>query len=398
MTHSVHISFIATLALSSSLYANANIGQMFQDATIKGEVRSLYSAYNNKNTQDIYATAIGTSLQYELAKYKGFNASLAFRTTHDIKVLSANKEHYNNELSGEKKTYTEVTQAYLNYENKNFNLRIGAQIIDTPLADSDDIRMVPNTFKGYIAQYSLENLSFIAGHLDSWQGSDAGLNSGWKKAGKDGVNFGGINYENNLVDTNLWFYNISNDDSKEIANNAIYFDITGHLTIQENTTLNISLQYLKEKELDNSAVEANIYGAMTELTYKNFTFTAAYNKALKQNSKHSFSGYGGGTLFTNMDSMILDEITQDREANAKVISLSYALNNINFIYAYGDFSAKADSQGLKAHIVEQDIVIEYTPNDLLTLSLSYIIDTNKQDSKSEDFNSKNIRAFASFNF
>ena len=389
MRKKVAISLLATVALASSLYADAKVG---------GNIRTIHSAYKNDNTQNNYATAVGVELYYELAKYKGFNTAVAFRTTHDISILSGDDSKRNDELSGQKATYTELTQAYIDYENKDFNFRMGRQIIDTPLADSDDIRMMPNSFRACVANYSSDDFTLTAGHIVSWQGSDAGLDSSWQKTGKDGVSFSGVSYEDKLFDTNLWFYNISNNEEKDIANNAIYFDITGHINIQENISLDISMQYLNETQLNKSGIEANIYGVMSELSYNNLGLMVAYNSSLQQKGKHSFSGYGGGTLFTNMDTMILDEITEDRDAQAMVIALSYEVGDVALSYAYGTFNGDADTTGEKADIVEQDIVVEYIPQDNLTLAFTYILDENKDYSNSEDFNANNLRVSASYDF
>lgn len=61
-----------------------------------------------------------------------------------------------------------------------------------------------------------------------------------------------------------------------------------------------------------------------------------------------------------MDTMILDEITQDRSARATLGGIAYEIDNISISYAYGDFKSKADSLGNKAHIIEQNIVLGYS--------------------------------------
>ena len=412
MTKILKLSLATAIALGTALSADnevVTLKGMFEDGKVSGNIRSIYSVYKNDNDTDTYATAIGGQLKYELAKYKGFNAGVAFTTSHDISFISGDKDNgeRNDELSSSKGSYTELTEAYINYEFKGLNLRAGRQVIDTPLADSDDIRMVPNTFEAYIASYEIDGFSFMAGHLNQWQGADAGLDidDPWVKTGKDGVNFGGITYGNDFIEANAWYYNISNASDSDIANgadengnNAIYIDAIGSYVINDDLELHAGVQYLKESELDNSNVEANIYGAMAEVVVNGLGINIAYNKSTKETGKHSFSGYGGGTLFTNMDTMILDEITEDRDAQAIVVGLSYGIGDFNLLYAYGDFDGDADSSGAKAHIVEQDIGVEYTPNDNFTVAAIYVMDENKEDSRSTDFNNDNFRILVSYNF
>lgn len=382
---------------------------MFKDGKASGHIRSMYSDYNYDNATSTYATALGGWLKYELAEYKGFNAGVAFTTSYDLDFASGDSAdgHRNDELSSSIGHYTEVSEAYINYRYKAFNVRGGRQVIDTPLADSDDVRMIMNTFEGYTLSFEMDAFSFLGGHLMRWQGTDAGLDATnpWVKIGKDGVNFGGITYSNDYVETNLWYYNISNASEQDIVNgadangnNAVYVDVVGSFEISDNTEIHAGLQYLKESELDNSGVEADIFGAMGEVVIGGLGLNVAYNQSLKKDGKHSFSGYGGGTLFTNMDAMIIDEITEDRDAYAVVGGVVYEYNHINLLYAYGDFQGDADSSGAKAHIVEQNIGLEYSPNDNFTAGAIYVIDDNKEDATSEDFNDKNFRVLISYSF
>jgi hypothetical protein len=53
--------------------------------------------------------------------------------------------------------------------------RIGRQLIDTPLANTDDIRMHPNTFEAAIATYSgIDKTTLIGGCIKRWAGYDSG--------------------------------------------------------------------------------------------------------------------------------------------------------------------------------------------------------------------------------
>ncbi len=404
MTKIVKVSLAVSITLVSTIYASTS-----EDGKMSGNIRLMYSGYNNDNGVDTYVTAVGGQLKYELAKYKGFNAAVAFTMTHDLDFASGDRDkgERNDELSGIKGSYMEVTEAYIDYEFQGLNLRAGRQLLDTPLADSDDIRVVPNRFEAYIASYMINGISLTVGYLSQWQGVDAGLDrdDSWVRTGKDGVSFGGIKFSNGYVEANAWYYNISNVSTTDIANgadangnSAIYIDTVGSYAFSDDLEVHAGVQYLKESELDNSNVEANIYGVMAGVVVNSLGVNIAYNKSAKESGKHSFSGYGGGTLFTNMDAMILDEITEDRDAQAVVAGFVYEISDFNLLYAYGDFKGNTDSTGAKAHIAEQNIGAEYSPNDNLTVSVTYVIDANKKDPISTNFNDKNFRVLVSYNF
>jgi len=378
---------------------------MFTDGKVTGQLRSMYIGYNEKNTQDNYATAIGGSLKYELAEFKGFSGAVAFVTTHDISYLSGDDAKHNEELSGADGSYTQLEEAYLSYRYKQVLLKAGRQTFDTPLADSDDIRMVPNSFEAYTALYEGENISAMVGHFDRWQGCDVGLDNKWVKTGKDGVNFVGMTYDGEILEANAWFYNFSNASEIDInngadanGNNSYYVDFGGHYHINDAIHLHGVVQYLKQDELDQSGVAAEIYGVSAEFVVDGLSFNVAYNESARKARKHSFSGYGGGYLFTSLDAMILDEITEDRRAYAWVGGVSYEVDELNLFYAYGDFKGDADTAGEKAHIVEHNIGLEYAHNDELTIGAIYVIDDNKEESLSPDFNNDNFRIVAAYNF
>lgn len=357
---------------------------VFTEGKISGELRSMYASYDQKKSAnlDTYATAVGGELKYETASFYGFNAGAAFVTSQDLNFATGDsaKNRQNDELSSSSGSYTELSEAYLNYAYDGLNLRAGRQVIDTPLADSDDIRMIKNTFEAYTATYDISNFSFMAGHLRNWQGVDAGLDNKWSnKTGENGTWFGGASIASDYVDASAWYYNISK------LTNAAYADIDLHYNFNEDVLLHTAFQYLNENELSNSGTKAQIFGALAELELYGLDLNVAYNKSNKKVGKSSFSGFGGGTLYTNMDTMILDEIAQDRDADSIVGAISYEIADVSLAYAYGSFNGDKDSGGNKAHIVEQDIGLEYALDDSFSASAYYIISSDEESSAKTDY-------------
>lgn len=103
-----------------------------------------------------------------------------------------------------------------------------------------------------------------------------------------------------------------------------------------------------------------------------------------------------------MDNMIIDNITQDRDARAIVAGITYGMGDVGFMYAYGDFKGKADSSGQKEHIIEQNIGIEYTPTEEFILALIVTKDDDKEDTGSAVYFNNgdfiNYRVVAAYNF
>ena len=366
---------------------------IFSDAKVSGQIRTMYAGYNQKKVgaDNTYSTAVGGILKYELAELKGFNAGVAFYTSHDVSFASANGVNQNNELSSTTGNYTEMAEAYINYKYEDLNIRVGRQTLDTPLADSDDIRVIQNSFNAYTLSYDYKGFDFIAGNIQSWQGVDAGLDNPWQDVGSNGANFGGISYNDGL-ELGVWYYNITS------KLNAVYLEFGGNYNINNDIQIHAMTQYLNEKELDASGFGADIYGALFELIVKDIGFNIAYNRANKKVGLESFSGMGGGTLYTSMDTMIINDITKDREANALVAGISYSFNDFGFLYAYGDFDGSADSLNVKEHIVEQDIGFEYNFNDKFLVSAIYVLSEDKESSIKTSNDWDRFQVMLNYNF
>ncbi|MFA5234667.1 MAG: OprD family outer membrane porin [Sulfurimonas sp.] len=392
----VACSFILPLLVADDIKEVSTLSGMFEDGKISGEIRSMYAGYNLKKAgeNDIYATAIGGYLKYELATLNGFSAAAAFALSHDIGFATADEDvKQNPELSSSDGEYSVLREAYLNYKSGDFNFRAGRQLIDTPLADSDDIRMIANTFEAYIASYQLSNFTFMAGKLQKWQGYDADLDNGWTRTGEDGTWFGGITYADDVVEANAWYYNITK------LTNAAYFDLTLGYEIESDIALSAGVQYLNESEISNSATKADIFGALAELSAYGFTFGAAYNNSSKNADSGSFSGFGGGAIFTSMDTMILDDITYDRDAEAIVGSISYEIDKLTLSYAYGDFDGNADGLGDRAHVVEQNIGAQYNViKDKLLLHAIYVEQEDRESLTKTDYDWSRFQLMIAYNF
>ena len=253
--------------------------------------------------------------------------------------------------------------------------------------------MIANTFEAYIATYELQNFAFMAGKLQKWQGYDADLDAEWSKTGEDGTWFGGISYADERVEANAWYYNITK------LTNASYFDIVLNHELDDEISASIGLQYLNESEISGSGVEADIYGVFAEASAYGFTLGGAYNRSGKKSNRSSFSGFGGGALFTSMDVMILDEITEDRDAEAALGSIAYEIDGLTFGYAYGDFKGDANSAVQKAHIVEQNAAIEYSiEEERLSMRLIYVEHKDKENSIKTDDDWNRMELALSYNF
>ena len=354
---------------------------MFVDGKVSGQVRVINAGYNQKESgvKDTYATALGGILKYELAEFKGFNAAVALYTSHDINFMSGSNDKQNPELSSSDGSYDELGEAYINYKYKDLSFRAGRQTLDTPLVDSDDIRMIQNSFEAYTAKYTYKDVEFLGGYINTWDGFDQDLeDNGFAKIGKRGVGFGGISYAKKY-EFNLWYYNITG------YTNITYLDGGINYELSKDMKIHALLQYQNESELEKSGYNSSIYGATFEFVLNDLGLNIAYNEADVAYGKQTYTGNGGGALFTSMDTTTIDVVSQGRDSKAVVAGISYGLGGAKFLYAYGDFDSSADLNGAKEHIVEQDIGIEYSLNDDFMLNAVFVMsDDRARDTKSQN--------------
>ena len=99
-----------------------------------------------------------------------------------------------------------------------------------------------------------------------------------------------------------------------------------------------------------------------------------------------------------MDTMLLDEITEDREAEALVVGLVYDIHEWSFLYAYGDFKGKENSQGEEVHIVEQNLGFEYSFNDELVVGAIYVKEDDKLSSVKTSNDWDRLQVMVKYNF
>jgi hypothetical protein len=69
-------------------------------------------------------------------------------------------------LGPDNENYSFIGEAFVQYQRGNTTFKGGRQKIDTPLAGTDDARMVPNLFEGYLLiNKDVPNTTLIAGHI-----------------------------------------------------------------------------------------------------------------------------------------------------------------------------------------------------------------------------------------
>lgn len=409
MNKLIKLSLVASMVLGS-LYAaeTTNVQEMFANGEVSGQVRAGY--INNIAAQstekDTSATALGGQLKYETAALSGVSLGGAFYTSHSIAALSgdADQGEYNEDLASSEKNYTELAEAYINYAYEGLNIRAGRQLIDTPLADSDDIRMTPHTFEAYVASYTLKDLgvTFIGAHVKNWQGVDAGYenvtNNRWQDTGADGTWMGAATYASDTIEAGLWYYDVTK------AAKAVYGDVIGNITMSADVAFKLGAQYLSETESTTNAgvdsnIEGNIAGIMGEASFFGATAMLGYDRVSVADGKQIFQGFGGGSSYTNMQSMTAGALHEGDygDGSSMVASLGYEIAGATLVAAYGNFKADDIGNG-EAHVTEIDLGVEYAYNEEVEFAFYYVIGEDKESSAKTASDDDYIQVTLNYNF
>ncbi|SFP02752.1 OprD family outer membrane porin [Hydrogenimonas thermophila] len=165
------LSMAVIAAIGTVSYGADTLEEAFSSGKLSGQVRVFYidRDYDGGVTLHRSAIAAGGHLKYETAPYYGFSLGTAFYTTNGFGIGSDNLPGASLDptLFGENEEgYTILGEAYLKYTYKNSAFKAGRQRLDTPMAGSDDARMIPNLFEAYLfTNTDLKDTTLIAAHV-----------------------------------------------------------------------------------------------------------------------------------------------------------------------------------------------------------------------------------------
>ena len=373
---------------------------------LTGHLRLAYIRQNDDapNTDATYATSIGGELKYETARY--YNTSLAVATYISQKVSPASGDFNKGTLNpdffnAEGSSFAYVGEAYVDYYNKAFNIRLGRQKLDTPLNDRDDIRMLPNTFEALTVGYGgIKDFVFVAGYIHRWAGFDSGDDiSKFKDIPGDiaengehgsGVSlFGVMNESLENIELQAWYYGFDK------LTDVVYIDGIYEDTYSDDMAASLGLQFADYSERDSSKVEGTVYGAMASASYKPLTLTLAYNSVVDNRTEENIViGYGGGPYFSSMEEMTIDKIN---DAQAYVASIDLEpLNDLVLSYAFGHFDGKVAAVDVEYE--EHDVILTYQFYERLDIEASYADIRDKKQSGADDAGYNRTLVRMNYNF
>jgi len=370
----------------------------------KGQIRAGYIHFDEDGGLNNSAYALGGHFHLYSKRWNGFMVGAEAYAVLNSGINKSSHITNGDFFDDKEKSFILLSQLYLDGKWENTQLKLGRQSLDTPHADSDDIRMIPNYFEAYtLTNTDIEDTMLTAGLIRKMAGWENGVNSAdfvdigeTLEVGQkiDGVYYAAASYEGiKNLSLSLWYYHYS-----DIAN-VIYAELGYEHELSENTTLTLGLQYDGSQETGASLLgkqDAQTYGISIETSFEDLgiTILAAYNED-NGNTGAMGLNLGGGAFFTSMEDQTLDAL--GTSGKAWVIGAGYAFEKIGidglvFGLAYGDFKADKDTL---YHANEVDAILEYEWNEKISATAAYTSVEHKV-AHFEDYSQ--LRIIANYNF
>ena len=376
-------------------YTNAtSIDEALKNGEVEGHLRVAYINQNNDatTTSNTYATSIGGELKYETADFHHISVAVSMFVSQKISPLSGdfNQNRLNLDFfDADGSSIAYLGEAYVDYNYKNFDIRLGRQKLDTPFNDRDDIRMLPNSFEALTVGYGgIKDFVFMTGYITAWAGYDSGQDisqfkdiPGEVATGENGnyVFLAGVmNKSIENLELQAWYYGFDKQTD------VLYVDAAYDVTRNENSSLVLGVQYAHYKERSSSMVDGDVYGGSLGISYADFGINLAYNDVVSPENKSIIIGYGGGPYYTSMEEMTIDSISN---ATAYVVGVDVDMSSMMtkdfaFSYAFGHFKGKDGSADVE--FAEQDFIASYTLNDKVDFEASLALVNDKKNSGVND--------------
>ncbi|MBA3026934.1 MAG: outer membrane porin, OprD family [Sulfurimonas sp.] len=369
----IHTKVSGRYEIVQELPKDANtFDEIFNYADAYGNIRFAYiddvhKASASATKEQKSASAIGGEIGIKTAEYNGFSFNISAYVSQSIGFLSPQKEDLNPDFVNlNQDSFAYIAQASLNYEHELFQAKLGRIQVETPYANSDDIRMAANTFEGAFAKIDYSaNLSSQIMFLNRWAGYDSQdtlSQDVFKELYEDskGVGIASLTYEYaRNSELSFWVNHI--DNMSQIA----YAEMVGIFFIDGDAFhLDYGVQGSSIRELGDSGIEGNVYGLMSIIHYNGAFLGISYNKAFVDTDKKITDGFGGGPYYTSLDEATIaamSEAVLGEDVEAFRIGGGYdlkqigsgALNGFMLELVYGKLQSKDKS------VNEKDIILSY---------------------------------------
>lgn len=402
----------ALLLLTSVLRAGSqvqNISELFSEASVNGNVRYYYiqtdKEFATANSTSAFSNSLGGQLHIDSASLYGVSAAATFMTTNPF-LLAANVD---TSLIGKDNGargldanagFSVLGEAYLKYQTKKVTLELGRMILNSPLENAKDVRMLPSSVSGFFSKYvPSDKIQITASYIDGFKQrtSSEFMNIvkhalGDKTKAITGSDSGALvtaggEYKNDSLSIKAYDYFVEN------FINSLYLESIFHTEIA-GEKFSFYGQYMNQRSIGNTdrnlinvtgqeGINSNAFGAKVEVTVDSSKFGLAYTKVLTSAAQHDslVVPWDGTPLFTNMiTSNSLFESIYGKGLNADSLYIggsagikifykqdydSYGLKGVSTMFSYLNIENSRFSKNQEDH----NAVVTYKHNKNASIAL-----------------------------
>lgn len=384
-----------------------SFNDMFDYADAYGKLRFAYIDSAHKISNDPKhkkkAAAVGGELGIKTALYHGFGINISGYISQSVGPLNPKKNDINEDFfNAEKSSFVYIAEASFNYSNDTFQTMLGRIKVETPYANSDDIRMAPDTFEGaWVNIDYTDKLKTQIMYVNKWAGydsqdEDTGASQDVFKNLVNDDAFGmamiSLTYEYaDNSEISIWYNYI---DAMSIVS---YAEIIGLYRFNKDFHIDYGFQASNFQELENSEVDGNVLGTMLIAHYNNYYIGSAYNIVLVEDGNYISNGFGGGPYYTSLDEATIEAISEATRNNSEAFRIGvgcdfspYGAEGLNVELVYGELYEQFQS------LKEDDIVITYSTSDRWSLDAIYTNFKSRNDNDNNTFDRYHVRVDYNF--
>jgi hypothetical protein len=400
---------IAALSAISTLNAAENLSSMLTEGKASGQLRAFYIDRHYDPGTHRSAAALGGHVKYETGDLYGLSLGMAAYTTNRV-FRGLEIDSVDPTLFGAGGTSdTTIGEAYLQYSAGNTTLKLGRQKIDTPLAGSDDARMLPNFFEAYLAiNKDIPDTTIIAGHVtkfaagsfsNAYNGGDLGVTAGYTAIADNTAR-----YQGEFANMGTWAVGEKTEGVSVVSGtytgvknlkvqvwdyyawdilNAVYAqaDFSWKCLITDMIKPSASVQLIKENDVGDAlvvgSVDAMYWGAKLNAKVGSTNVSLAYSQTGSDTSTFGngeiLSPWGGMPAFTQ-GMVTRHQFLADTDAFKVAVSHDWKDMGINLktvaYYAYFDVGSDA-LYATDTTTREPGFDIQYYPEAVKNLQLRF---------------------------
>lgn len=376
---------LSLLFLSTSTYAADMLQSWFSDGNVNANLRYYYIETKKQEpsvNNSIHANAIGGKLHYETAQSHGLKSGVTFMTTNgfalpdniDTSVLARdNGVRLGTGVSGEdaRSSITVLGEAYLQYQQDDWELGYGRYVMRTPLIHEKDVRMIPSTVQGGYTSYQFPygttlGVSYLT-HFKQ-RTSDRFINivqhalgdntEAITGSGKQDIAVLSVVHEKKPFKVS--FYNYYASDFM----NSLYFDMHFKGSYDKSVNYNTAMQLITQRSIGNANDNLALAGSLTNgksiaadaiaikgnVSFHESDFTVSGSKVFTDSEHHDslVLPWDGTPLYTNM--ITSNNLFQSNYGKALTADSVYIGGSLGMKASYTQSYGFTGLQGIKTKL------------------------------------------------